>query len=227
MLRWQLWLFRNRAVAEAAARGNFAVLLRARRRWTSRTLVGITVLDRDPRTPPRYRLDFVAEHSQLWLWHENPAEPAVARRNRQWPDEVLLLAPDADRVATVPGPDFAEQAEAEDAAAETRRARQRAANPVGFQTTILDGRQITWYRDAADDREGGLCSILDPESAEPARRILDDGSAERLDGAPPGLTVYGRYRHDRPGFARASAMTPQYAYLLAGITEGRGSTTGG
>ncbi|MET9265296.1 hypothetical protein [Amycolatopsis sp. NPDC004079] len=219
--------FANRTVAEAAARGNFAALLRARRRWASRTLVEITVLDRDPRTAPRYRLDFVAEHSQLRLWHENPAEPAVARRNRQWPDEVLLFDPGADRIATVPGPDFAEQADAADAAAETRRARQRAANPVGFQVTTLDGCQITWYREAADDREGGLCSILDPGSAEPAQRLLDDGAAESIDGAPRGLTVYGRHRHDRPSFARAAAMTPQYAYLLTGITEGRGSTAGG
>ncbi|WP_143086542.1 hypothetical protein [Amycolatopsis saalfeldensis] len=140
---------------------------------------------------------------------------------------MLLLDPGTDQSVTMPGYAFAAQADAADTAAEHLRSQRRAETRVGFQCTTLDGYQITWYREAPADREGGLVSIFDPESTEPARRLLPDGTAESLDGAPRGLTVYGRHRSDRPSFARASLMTPEYTYLINGVKEDRGVTVGG
>ncbi|WP_340682511.1 hypothetical protein LCL61_28070 [Amycolatopsis coloradensis] len=102
----------------------------------------------------------------------------------------------------------------------------REVRRTGDQVTRLDGCTIVWHRETDTDVEGYLKSILDPRSSEPARRMRADGTQERLDGAPLGLTVYGTTQFNRPRFAAAATMTPQYSYLLDGITQSRGITVG-
>ncbi|UUV32343.1 hypothetical protein NQK81_02495 [Amycolatopsis roodepoortensis] len=226
--------FANRAVAEQVMRSHLAVLRRNRQRRRSALPVEILVLNRDPRRAPSFRRDTVSENSQLWLWHEDPtASPAAARHHSGWPDEVWLFEHDADdaesvdQVVVVPGTEFAARARAEDQDTEQRVRARREARRTGDQVTRLDGCTIVWHREQDTDVEGYLKSILDPRSSEPARRVRADGTQERLDGAPQGLTVYGSNQFDRPGFADAAAMTPQYAYLLDGTKQSRGITEGG
>lgn len=223
--------FANREVAEQMMRSHLAALRRARKRSRSALAVEIVELDRDPRRAPRFERGSVHEDSQLWLWHNDPtASRAAARRNRAWPDEVLLFPPDDkaddDQIVVVAGKEFAVQARAQDEAAEQRERTRRETRRTGDQLTTLDGCIIVWHRENEADVEGYVISIRDPRSAEPARRMLANGDPEPLGDGPKGLTVYGRNRFERPGFARAAAMTPQYAYLLDGIKHSRGTTVG-
>ncbi|RSM80478.1 hypothetical protein DL991_10130 [Amycolatopsis sp. WAC 01375] len=223
--------FANRTVAEQEMRSHLAALRRDRQRRRSALPVEVLVLDRNPRRAPRFRRDAIGENSQLWLWHEDPtASPAAARRHGAWPDEVWLFPHDseeADEVVVVPGTEFAARARAEDHDTERRERARREARRTGEQVTTLDGYTIVWHRENDTDVEGYLKSILDPRSSEPAHRICADGTQVPLDGAPHGLTVYGTNRFNRPCFADAATMTPQYAHLLDGIKQSRGITVGG
>lgn len=89
-----------------------------------------------------------------------------------------------------------------------------------LNVTVLDGKTITWFR--RGDR-AAIVSVADPESAEPARRLLGASTAQPLDEGA-GLTVYGTHYGDRPSFAAARLLTPEYAYLIDGIEAGRGIT---
>lgn len=68
-----------------------------------------------------------------------------------------------------------------------------------------------------------LCSVQDPASGEPSRRMVGDGweIAEPLDpeaDAPypeRGLVLYGRTKHDRPDLADALCIDPEAAEAMA------------
>ncbi|KFZ80845.1 hypothetical protein ED92_11020 [Amycolatopsis sp. MJM2582] len=225
--------FANRVLAGQVMRSYLAALRRDRQRRRPALPVEILALDRDPRRAPRYRPDWVSEDSQLWLWHKDPTASPAARRHGGWPDEVWQFPQDGHaaeavgQIVVVTGTEFAARAREEDRDTERRGPARRETRRTGEQVTTLDGYTIVWHREQDTDVEGYLKSILDPRSSEPARRIRADGHQERLDGAPRGLTVYGTNQFNRPSFAAAAAITPQYAYLLDGIKQSRGITVGG
>ncbi|KOV84641.1 hypothetical protein ADL03_15210 [Nocardia sp. NRRL S-836] len=223
--------FANREVAERMMRSYLATLRRHRQRSRSIYPAEVAVLDRDPRHAPRFRPESVGDDSQMWLWHNDPAvSRAVARRNGGWPDEVWSFRFDSDDaggdIVVMTGAEFAALANAEDEAAQRRDRERRESRRTGDQVTRLDSCTIVWHRENEDDLEGYLISIRDDNSTAPAQRMLADGASEGLDGAPQGLTVFGRTRFDRPSFAAARAMAPRYAYLLDGIEQQRGTTIG-
>jgi predicted DNA-binding transcriptional regulator AlpA len=90
-----------------------------------------------------------------------------------------------------------------------------------FNVTYLDGKTITWIDDCG---RRAVVSVIDPESTKPAWRVLPGGNGEPLNGAPAGLTVYGRFVTERPSFDSFPALAPAYADLVQGINEGRGIT---
>jgi hypothetical protein len=90
---------------------------------------------------------------------------------------------------------------------------------VSWNVTVLDGKTITWISNET------IASVLDPESTEPARRILRDGTVQDLDDDTPGLTVYGTHAWDRPTFDQFREIAgPHYAPLIEGIQQRRGTT---
>lgn len=90
-----------------------------------------------------------------------------------------------------------------------------------WRTTQLDGKTIQWI-EGTEGTGRRICSVLDPESAEPNHRRMADGSRQELPDDPgTGLIVYGTHKWDRPTFAGFSA-DEQYGYLVKGIEDGRG-----
>jgi hypothetical protein len=128
-------------------------------------------------------------------------------------------------LVTLTGTEVQARAAAEDARRKQQDKARREAAVIGDMTTILDNHTITWYTPDPKD-PGVLISIRDHESSRAARRILSDGTEEPLDGAPAGLTLFGRSRSDRPAFPQAARRAPEYAYLITGVAQGRGTTTG-
>lgn len=61
-----------------------------------------------------------------------------------------------------------------------------------------------------------VCSVYDPKSTLPARRVLADGRVEALQAEPTGLTVYGLFKWDRPTFKEFSKNS-EYGYLVTHI----------
>lgn len=90
-----------------------------------------------------------------------------------------------------------------------------------WNVTVLDGKTIVWIQRGY---QSALVSIADPDSTDPARRLLGDFTSQPIADGPAGLTVYGTHVGDRPSFAAARLLSPAYAYLIGGLEEGRGIT---
>lgn len=147
--------------------------------------------------PARWDARLVSADTQLWLWDAAPGD-------RWWPDRALGF--DGGRVVEIPG----------DQVAATAPIAKLPTLPPRPGTVMLDG--ITLHLVPGTDR---IESLLDPDSATPARRIVD-GAVEPLQGAPNGLIVFGRHRDDRPPIQRLHDLAPEYSYLARGVLEGRG-----
>lgn len=98
-----------------------------------------------------------------------------------------------------------------------------------WHVTLLDGKTITWVTEGHFPatqltQHARITSVLDPESTEPARRVLKDGTIESLGIDERGLTVYGTHVWDRPTLNRFREIDPEYAYLADGVEQRRGIT---
>jgi hypothetical protein len=159
--------------------------------------------------------------SQLWLWDQDPR----GNTRRQWPQTALAVRDGQIVVLT------GRQLAALWASGEISSARAVLQNPVDpatrktmWNSTVLGGIRVSWIWVGA---ERAVHAVIDPWSTEPARRVLTDGSVEPLGESTRGLTVYGRYAHERPSFAEFQRRHPEYAPLIAGIEAGRGTTQAG
>lgn len=109
----------------------------------------------------------------------------------------------------------------------TAHAKDRELWPT-FWLTVLDGMEVRWF---STDKPAyrAVVSIVDLKSRKPARMIDVDyvDETERvvlLAERPLGYTLFARYVGASPSFDRFVEKFPHYAYLVQGISEGRGVT---
>lgn len=216
----RLQRFANRQFAEDLARGRGRALAAYREHTRANNTLTITDLTRVVDEPAQYGTEFVTSSSQLWLWADLP----TSRSRRLWPDEALIIVD--GQLRTVSGAQLRARARAEEQRRVAAERERRATAVVGDVVTRLDGHVICWWLHEPN-ADGALISVRDADSTRQARRVLLDGTQQPLDDAPAGLTLYGTNRMDRPSFDTAAELTPEYAYLIAGVAEGRGITVGG
>lgn len=93
-----------------------------------------------------------------------------------------------------------------------------------WNVTHVGGITITWVNvGPSRPDQGGIGSILDPSSTEPARRVLRDGTVQSLgEEDTTGLTVFGTHVADRPHPGQVAELTPAYATVMDEFLRGGG-----
>ncbi|WP_280381422.1 hypothetical protein [Nocardia wallacei] len=155
-------------------------------------------------TVPDYRSRIVTRTSQLWVWRRPPTD--------WWPDLALTFTPDWT-LNEITGADLRQQ----HAAGAIPSGVLAGPAPAGPPDTLQLGTFTV--RCTGTSRDLQVISIRDADSSAPARRILLDGRPLPLPDTVPGLTVYGRWQHERPALARLPELTPEYASLLPQIQQ--------